>query len=265
MSRERMDVAIGGSGVRWRVMIGVAAALAVVAVAAAYVVVRGNRSTPVPRDRAVARFRALQGSSPATGLPAPGVYIYATSGWECAGVGSLCVRRSLPRRAAVIVTRHGQFLEIEIDLSAQHLEAQRYRITPQGRLLVWQRTRISILGVTQNDAHAITPPTTLALPARLRTGERWTQRFTDDALPVSTRNVVVADRPVTVAGRRVAAWEVVSTSVTGGAHPGTERDEAWHSTRLGLDLRFTISRRIGGTFPYRLQASARLLDLRPAT
>jgi hypothetical protein len=250
---------------RWRVLIGMVVAIVAVAGAVVFVVLRGNGSTPVGRGRALDRYRALQGSAPATGVPAPGVYTYATSGWECAGVGSLCLRRSLPHRASVIVARHGALLTIETDLSAQHLEAQRYRVTARGRVLVWQRTRISILGVTQDDAHSIAPPTTLALPARLFTGERWTQRFTDQSLPVSGTNVVVAAAPVTVAGARLPAWRIVSTSVTGGAHPGTERDVAWHSARLGLDLRFTISRRIGGTFPYRLRASARLLSVRPAT
>jgi hypothetical protein len=72
-----------------RILIGVAVAIAAVAGAVVFVVLRGNGS-PVGRSRAVARHVALQGSDPATGLPAPGVYTYATSGWECAGVGSLC-------------------------------------------------------------------------------------------------------------------------------------------------------------------------------
>jgi len=249
--------------VRWRIRIGVVIAIAAAAGAVAFLVLRGNGSTPVGRNRAVARYVALQGSHPPAGVPAPGVYTYALSGWECAGLGSLCLHRSLPHRAAVVIARHGPLLTVEVDLSAQHLEAQRYRITSRGRLLVWQRTRISILDVTQDDAHAIAPPTTLALPARLFAGERWTQAFHDEALPVQTTNTVAREGRVRVAGRSLPAWEIVSTSVTGGAHPGTERDVSWHSTRLGLDLRFSISRRITGTFPYRLEASARLLGLRP--
>jgi hypothetical protein len=76
--------------VRRRILIGAAVAIAAVAGAVVFVVLRGNGSTPVGRSRAVARYVALQGSDPATGLPAPGVHTYATSGWECAGVGSLC-------------------------------------------------------------------------------------------------------------------------------------------------------------------------------
>jgi hypothetical protein len=123
-------------------------------------------------------------------VPPPGVYTYALSGWECAGLGSLCLHRSLPHRAVVVVARHGRLLTVEVDLSAQHLEAQRFRITPHGRLLVWQRTRISILGVTQDDAHAIAPPTTLSLPARLSVGERWTQAFHEEDLAVHTSSRV---------------------------------------------------------------------------
>lgn len=245
----------------------VAAAVVVVALAAgavAYVLLRSNRSTPVAPAAAVAQFRALQGSSPATGVPAPGVYTYAASGWECAGIGSLCLRRSLPHRASVIVARRGDMLTIQVDLSQQHLESQRFRVTARGRLLVWQRTRISILGVTQDDAHSLTPPTTLSLPAVLHAGERWTQAFRDQAIPVTTTNTVTRRATMTVSGRTVPVWLVSSDSRTGGAHPGTEHDTAWHSTQLGLDAAFTISRRIGGTFPYRLQASARLLGLHPA-
>jgi hypothetical protein len=134
--------------VRWRILIGVVVALVAAAGVVAFLVLRGNGSTPVGRNGAVARYIAVQGSHPATGVPPPGVYTYALSGWECAGLGSLCLHRSLPHRAVVVVARHGRLLTVEVDLSAQHLEAQRFRITPHGRLLVWQRTRISILGVT---------------------------------------------------------------------------------------------------------------------
>jgi hypothetical protein len=249
--------------VRRRILIGVVVAIAAAAGAVAYVLLRGNSSTPVGPGRAVARYVALQGSAAPAGVPSPGVYIYATSGWECAGLEGLCLHRSLPHRAVVVVARRGPYLTVETDLSAQHLEALRFRVTPHGRLLVWQRTRISILGITQDDAHAIVPPTTVSLPARLFAGERWAQAFHDEELPVRTSSRVIRRGHVTVPGRSLPAWQVVSRSVTGGAHPGTERDESWHSTGLGLDLRLAISRRIGGTFPYRLEVTARLLGVKP--
>jgi hypothetical protein len=173
--------------VRRRILIGVAVAIAAVAGAVVFVVLRGNGSL-VGRSRAVARHVALQGSDPATGLPAPGVYTYATSGSECAGVGSLCLHRSLPHRAVVVVARRGRYLTVETDL----------------RPSTWRRSG----------------------SGSPRTG---------GCSPGSARGSPSSASPRTTRTRQT----------------------------LGLDLRFSISRRIGGTFPYRLEVSARLLGVAP--
>ena len=223
---------------------------------------RGSHSTPVSQSAAVSRFKQSQHGSWHGGPPAPGVYTYAVHGSECAGVAFVCVSRSLPSRAQVVVTRGGNLLTMEVDLSAQHLEAQRYRLTSAGRMLVWQRTRITILGVTQDDAED-TVPATLSQPANLSPGLRWTQRFKAQALPVVSRNRVVRVGSAVVAGRRYRVYEISSVSVTGGAHPGTDREIDWYAPALGMNVRFSIDRRIGGTFPYRMSADARLLTPSP--
>jgi len=69
---------------------------------------------------------------------------------------------------------------------------------------------------------------------------------------------------ITVAGRTLDTFVIQSDSVTGGAHAGTEHDVAWHAQDLGLDVRQTVSRRIGGAFPYRLEASATLAEFSPS-
>ena len=233
-------------------------------VAAVLYVRRQSTSQPASMRAAIATYRAAQGAAAPFGSPAPGVYTYAVSGWECAGIGPVCLHRTLPHTGYLIVTRRGALLTIEVDLSAQHQESQRFRVTDTGRLLLWQRTRISILGVTQVDANAAVPANTLALPATPHPGERWQQRFSTGGLPVTTANRIGPRRAVTIAGRSYPVWLIVSNSVTGGAHPGTERDMDWHSSALGLDLRFTIDRRIGGAFPYRLMLSAQLQNVSPA-
>jgi hypothetical protein len=249
---------------RARVLLGALVVLAIALGVAGYVVLRSRHSTPVAEQAAVARFRDVQGAKTATGLPKPGVYTYAVQGWECAGVGPVCLHRTLPSRAYEIVTRHGALLTIEIELSREHLEAQRFRLTPGGRLLVWQRTRLSILGVSQDDAHTISPATTLSLPADLHAGARWRQRFHDGGLPVSVVNRVPGREAVAVAGHDLATWKIVSASVTGGAHPGTEDDVDWLASDLGIDARFSIVRRIRGVFPYRLELTADLVSRSPA-
>jgi hypothetical protein len=237
-----------------------AAVIAVAAAVAVYEWRRAGHSSPVSRVAAVRSFRAS--GSATGGRPPPGVYTYAVTGWECAGIGPVCLHRTLPPIARIVVTRRGDVLTIETDLSRQHVEAQRYRITAAGRMLVWQRTKLSILGVTQDDATATTPAT-LALPAHLRTGYRWTQRFHAGGVRVVGRNRVLGDRRVRVGGSPVTCTTVAADSVTAGPHPGTEHDRDCIAPRLGLDLRFSTDRDIRGTFPYRLHLTAVLRSLTP--
>ena len=177
---------------------------------------------------------------------------------------SLPLRRALPARAYLIVTQRPGTLELELDLSAEHRESVRYQVRGGARFESWQDTFLSFAGVSQENAET-TVPATLALPARLRTGLHWTQRFHVAKLPVRSDNRVLRREPVEIAGHSVDTFVVASDSVTGGAHPGTEHDVAWHAQALGLDVRQTISRRIGGAFPYRLEATATLEQLVPAT
>ncbi len=225
---------------------------------------RSTHSTPVSEQRALERFRTAQGGRPGTLLPRAGVYTYAVRGWECAGVGPLCLRRALPARAYLIVTQDSSTLQLELDLSAEHRESARFDVRAGGRYETWQDTFLSFAGVAQESAEA-TVPATLALPAALRVGQRWTQRFHVGKLPVRSDNRVLRRERVSIAGRSVQTFVVASDSVTGGAHPGSERDVAWHAPGLGLDLRQTISRRIRGAFPYRLEATAELERFTPAT
>jgi hypothetical protein len=249
--------------VTWR-RLGIAAAVLVLLLAGAaiYVWRTGGHSTPVSQRSALTRYRAAQ-PAPATTPPATGVYTYAVQGWECAGVGPLCLHRDLPKHAELVVTRSRAGLTLELDLSAEHLEAQRFSERPDGRYLTWQRTRISFAGVAQDDAHATTPAT-LAIPAKLRVGQRWTQRFHDAGLPVVTHDRVLRREQLAVGGRRIETYVIQSSSTTGGPHPGTEIERTWHSPALGLDVKVQITREIHRVFPYRMQATGTLVDVEPA-
>jgi hypothetical protein len=122
--------------VRRRILIGVAVAIAAVAGAVVFVVLRGNGSL-VGRSRAVARHVALQGSDPATGLPAPGVYTYATSGWECAGGCSPGSARGSPSSASPRTTRTRQTLGLDLRFSISRRIGGTfpYRLEVSARLL----------------------------------------------------------------------------------------------------------------------------------
>jgi hypothetical protein len=229
---------------------------------AIYVWRETGSSTPVDTAAAVRRERAAQPKPWHGPPPAPGVYPLALKGWECGGIGPICLRRSLPSHGLMVVTRRPGTLTIEVDLSRQHLEAQRYLLARRGRLLAWQRTRITMAGITSDDHRAAVPPP-LSTPARLRVGQRWTERFRVGDVRVSARNLVLRRDMLVVGGRRCRTFVIQSVSLTAGPHPGTERDLSWFCPALGLDLRDTVSRRITGTFPYKLELDARLLRATP--
>ncbi|MGZ4431256.1 MAG: hypothetical protein ACXVYV_06365, partial [Gaiellales bacterium] len=69
---------------RRRLIVVVAVAVLLAGAAGVLLLVRSSRSTPVSRQQAVNRFR--HGGSRGGGRPTPGVYTYAVSGWECAGI-----------------------------------------------------------------------------------------------------------------------------------------------------------------------------------
>jgi hypothetical protein len=224
----------------------VAAAVLAVLVAAAVVVLvhRGSKSTPAIAPTTVQ-------STLASGvLPRPGVHRYAQSGFEEAKAGPLKIHRSFPPRGILVVSGSGEVVQEEWRYSKQHLEATRTRVTPRGRLSVWQRTRLTMV-ITQDEAHAATP-ITLSRPNQLRVGQHWVQDYTVGGIHSVSRNRVT--------GRcGVGCYIVVADSTVSGAHPGTERDVTWESETSGLTIRETIDRQIGGAFPYRMHLEVRLV------
>jgi hypothetical protein len=217
-------------------------------------------SGSVSVDAAVNEFRQAAGGS-VSGPPLPGVYSYSLSGKECAGVAGVHLCRPFPPHARMILTRQPGTVTIELDLSQDHIETSRYLVRADGRYLASQRTKI-VFGIAQDDK-ASTVPATLALPAALRVGLHWTQRFSTGGLPVVTDNSVARQTTMKIGGVKVMVYEIEADSKTGGAHPGTENDVTWHSPSAGLDVRLAIHRRIGGVFPYTMDLDATLESLKP--
>jgi hypothetical protein len=245
-----------------KLLIAAVILLVVVAGAAGYVAWQARQtSPPASVADALRSYRADPGDQ--GGTPRPGVYDYRVHGSECAGLGPLKFCRTLPPRAAMIVTRHGSQLTFELRLSADHIEAQRYDERPDGRYLTWQRAFIRFAGIGQDDRTPTVPPT-LALPADPHVGQRWTQQFMAEQLPVAVINVVSGHAALDIGGTTVQTFVIDASNTTGGAHPGTERDRSWHDMASGLDVRLQVARNIGGVFPYTLNADATLLDLEPA-
>ncbi len=214
-------------------------------------------------------LRASGKSSPATApvsvqatlapgvLPRPGVYIYAQRGYEQAKAGPIKIHRKLPPQAILVVNGHGHIVQQEWRYSKQHLEAGRTLVNARGRFTLWNRTRL-VLVITDDEAHDARP-VTLSEPLHLHVGQSWVQSYTVGSIHTVSRNRIV--RSELMQGKRVLV-EIADSVVTGGGHPGTERDVDWHDPSTGLDLRETIDRHIGGTFPYEFHVDVRFLRKR---
>ncbi|MGZ4291698.1 MAG: hypothetical protein ACXVQQ_03790 [Gaiellaceae bacterium] len=216
---------------------------AVIVVTIVVLVRQGSTSTPasVPAQ--------VRGTLAPDVLPRPGVYRYVQSGFEEAKAGPLKIHRRFPATGVLVVSGSGHLEQQEWRYSKQHLEAMRYRSTPSGLLLTWQRTRITIV-ITQDEAHPARP-VTVWQPAKLHVGQRWVQDYTVGDVHSVSRNLVT--------GRcGPGCFVIVADSTVTGLHPGTEHDVTWTSVTTGLTLRETIDRRIGGSFPYRMKLSIRL-------
>jgi hypothetical protein len=237
-------------------------ALVVEVLAAGFVVWRplATRSSAVTVGTAVSKFKQAANGS-VGGPPRPGVYTYALRGKECAIILGLPLCRAFPSRARMILTRKPRTITIEIDYSQDHSETSRYMIRSDGLYLAWQRTRL-VYGITQDDA-MLTTPATMALPVTPHVGLHWTQRFSAGGLQVVITNQVTRHATLRIGGLETAVYEIDANSTIGGAHPGTETDVTWHSPSSGLDARLMVHRRIGGSFPYTMDADMTLLSLKP--
>jgi hypothetical protein len=232
--------------IRRLVLAGVA--LVAIAVVGAYILVhRSSKATPATAPAVV------QASLNPGVLPRPGVYVYAQTGYERAKVGPLTIRRKFPATALLVVSGSGNVVQTEWRYSKQHLEATRVRVTPSGSYTLWQRTRLQLI-VTDDEAHD-TKPVTLSLPAHLHAGRAWMQRYSVNGITTVSRNRIV--RRTTLDGKVV--FVETADSVVSGAHPGTERDVDWIDLSTGLDLRETIDRKVGGSFPYEMHVDDRFL------
>jgi len=189
-------------------------------------------------------------------LPRAGVYVYAQTGSEHAGLGPLTIKRAFPPRSLLVVSGSGHVVQEEWRYSKQHLEATRLRVTAAGSFTLWQRTRLQLV-IVDDEAH-VTTPATLSLPAHLHAGLAWTQSYSVNGIHTVSRNRIV--RRTTLEGKPV--WLEVATSVVTGSHPGTERDVDWIDPATGLDLRETIDRKIGGAFPYSMHVDERYVGAR---
>ena len=149
-------------------------------------------------------------------------------------------------------------------LSADHLEAARYRVTPEGRRETWVRTKLSFGFYSRDDARP-TKPQPLQMPRRPRVGQVWTERYSTGNLPVVAVNRVLRTESLPLDGAAIPVVVVETRTVTAGAHPGDQRETTWWSPARSLVIRSALTRRVRGAVSLDVTSNLELAHLQPRT
>jgi hypothetical protein len=152
---------------------------------------------------------------------------------------------------------------LELALSSDSSETQRFELRAAGRYLVRQGTRIGIAGVARDETFDATPPP-LDLPADLAPGRHFAARFHLGRLDVASDARVLRRERLTIGGEPVECLVIERRTTTTGAVSGSERALRWYAPSLGVDARIELERRLEGPFSYALRLRAELRDTQPA-
>lgn len=239
----------------------------ILAAAGAWLWRGASSSTLASADGAVADYRARMADAPPArdrpGVPAPGVYFYRQSGSEEAG-GAITVSRALPARAVYIASPTAAGYHEDLRLSAEHVEEARFRVDRRGATAEWRRTKITFLGVGEDDRSQITPPS-LDHPAELSPDARWGGTYRSGDVTVTYTGRVVGRDSMTLDGRTVPAVVLRTDSSFAGRITGTRRDLVSFAPSLSLPVRWTIAQETGGDADYSMDATLELESAVPVT
>jgi hypothetical protein len=245
-------------------LIAVLAALG--AVAGAYWVWHGvGSSTAADRIDAVAEFRAkgVPETAPAPGVPASGVYRFRTVGTESAGSGVLSASRPLPDEAVYIISPIAGGYHEDLRISQEHVEEARFRVSEAGTSATWRRTKITFLGIGEDDRSDVTPAA-LDHPATLPVGRAWKGSYALGDIDVTYRGRVVAAERARLDGVSVPVVVIRTDATFTGSTTGTRTDVVRWAPSLNLPVTWSIDQETGGEADYSISADLELVSATPA-
>ncbi|MGB7052819.1 MAG: hypothetical protein WBG41_14735 [Acidimicrobiales bacterium] len=225
--------------------------------------------TQIDLRQALRLYRQDQhGSSPRTegGLPAPGVYVYRTTGGEKLSLAG--ISRTFPSASHMIVT-DSKCSSMDWVPLEQHIEGIQLCREPDGALTMSQASSVeSIAGVsTTQVTHC--PSTDYFIPPRPHAGQRWSAVCHGPGQVDKISGEVIGTTTLTVNGRTVSALHTrINTAVSGNA-TGTDPTDYWVSPQTGLIYRqreeVSVSQSIGplGAVHYNEEMAISMSSLLP--
>lgn len=231
-------------------------------------------SEPASVTAAVRHFAALPASArtrPAAWhgtAPQPGVYVYATRGFEVSHV--LGTRRhAYPTRTTIAVTATASgCLRMRWDALATRHDA--ILACPHGDgswRLAEQSEEHEFVGHVDRRTYVCTPASTWR-PARLAAGARWSSRCAIAGTATADTSVVVGPRTLTLDGRRTRTLLLRTTTRVSGDTRGAGTIFTWVLPGSGLVVRRTLANAsatstVVGDVRYEEHATLALATARP--
>ncbi len=222
-----------------------------------------NSSTAVSQDGALAEFRAkgVSDAPPAPGVPAAGVYRFRASGTESAGSGVLSASRSLPPEAVYVITPKAGGYHEDLRLSEEHVEEADFAVGERGASATWRRTKITFLGIGEDDRDAVEPPSfDHPAPSRFAVGRSWKGAYRLGDLRVAYTGKVTGRETAELDGRTIPVFVIRTDSTFTGSTPGTRTDVLRWSPELSLPVTWSITQETGGDAEFAMDAELTLVS-----
>ena len=243
---------------------GVVVVAAIVGLAAWFVVF-SDTATPVSIEEAVTGFRTDTEPSPAESLPiSPGVYVYATSGFEKTDALTGVTHR-YPRRSTITVEPAECGMSLTWRVLDGRSTAWTYCVTDDGWMLRSQDERHTFFGRTERTTYVCddTP-----IRPRVVSTASWPVTCSTETSQERGSARVVSRDLVRVGGERVAVEHIRKTTTISGDIRGTARHDLWFDSRSGIPVKVVMTTRTTNDSPigdvnYEEVASLRLTSLEP--
>jgi hypothetical protein len=234
----------------------------------AWLVLFRDTAEPVSVEEAITGFRTETATADATSPIPPGVYVYATDGYETTDALT-GVMHHYPRRSTIAVTA----ADCGITLTWRVLEGRSttwtFCHTGAGWELRSQDERHTFYGSTETTTY--TCDDTPVLPAQHTVGQSWpVECATEDATETGVARIVARRpwQPLAGGGRKRSSVLVRKLTGFSGAIRGTARYGFWFDEASGLPVRIDMTSRTTNDSPvgdvhYREDVVLRLLSLVP--
>jgi hypothetical protein len=239
-------------------------------VALVWVFVLRDRGDPVSLDEAVESFRAGDlpaGTGASAGLPAPGVYVYATDGFEeiDALLGS---RHDYPAETTITVSHGGCGLLLRWD--ALDERSTTWEVCPgDAWSIAGYDEEHRFLGRTERTSYRCEPGS-IWRPASEEPGTRLARRCSAGATTEEAAGEVVGPEARTVGAQSVGTVHVTLDLVLEGRTRGTGSLVLWLERSTGLVVRLVLENdnrtaSAIGDVRYRERATLELVSVEPRT